>query len=283
MREAGARHGHRTRLWQPDGRLAGIARIVILCAGIAGLTPASAARAAPELAEPPVALAWSTEEIDEATRDNAAPVLDQARRRDQFGCRRHCELLQQVFDRLVARAREDSPRAARIDWRLSVVRGDAVEAMALPGGHVIVSESFIDESVPGEDALAFVLAHEMAHSILEHERQALTYARMLLPRQVPRTVADVYVEIDHNLGLLKAMEPVMQQGELEADELGLLLAASAGHDPQHQVDFLRRAVDRGEPRRALVQTHPALADRLARLEARLPLAARLHRQALDER
>jgi predicted Zn-dependent protease len=148
--------------------------------------------------------------------------------------------------------------------------------MALPGGHVIVSEAFIEEAVPNEDALAFVLAHEMAHSILEHERQALSFARMLLPQQVQRTVADLYVEIDHNLGLLRAMEPVLQQGEREADELGLLLAAAAGHDPQRQLAFLERALAQGEPRRGLVQTHPLLADRLDGLRERLPLARRLH-------
>jgi Zn-dependent protease with chaperone function len=231
------------------------------------------------LADPPVALAWSAEEIDEATRDQALPVLERARRDDRLGCQRHCEALQRVFARLVARACEDSSRACRIDWRLSVVRNDTVEAMALPGGHVIVSEAFIDEAVPNEDALAFVLAHEMAHSILEHERQALTFVRMLLPRQVPRTVADVYVEIDHNLGLLKAMEPVMQQGEREADELGFLLAAASGHEPARQLGFIERAAALGEPRRGLVQTHPALADRLAWLRERLPLALRLHQAA----
>ncbi len=233
--------------------------------------------AVPRLVDPPVGLAWSAEEIDLATRDTADVLIDTARQRDQLGCRRHCEMLARVFDRLTRQLREDAPQTAHLAWRLTVLRSDTVEAMALPGGHVIVSEAFIDEAVPHEDALAFVLAHEMAHSILEHERQALTFARMLLPRQVPRTVADVYVEIDHNLGLLKAMEPVMQQGEREADELGLLLAATAGHDPQRQLDFLVRAAALGEPRRGLVQTHPTLVDRLDGLRERLPLAQRLHR------
>ncbi|RZS54545.1 M48 family metalloprotease [Sphaerotilus mobilis] len=244
----------------------------VCCAAITD--PASAAQ--PRLADPPVGLAWSAEEIDHATRDTATVLIDDARRRDQLGCQRHCEMLTRVFDRLMTQVREEAPQAAGLNWQLTVLRSASVEAMALPGGHVIVSEHFIDEAVPNEDALAFVLAHEMAHSILEHERQALTFARMLLPRQVPRTVADIYVEIDHNLGLLKAMEPVMQQGEREADELGLLLAAAAGHEPQRQLAFLERAAAQGEPRRGLVQTHPTLVDRLGWLRERLPLAQRLH-------
>ena len=84
------------------------------------------------------------------------------------------------------------------------------------------------------ETLAFVLAHEMIHSILEDERQALTYAQLLLPRQIVRSVTDMYVEIELNASLLMAMEPVMQQGEYEADELGMLLASAAGFDPDTQ-------------------------------------------------
>ena len=80
------------------------------------------------------------------------------------------------------------------------------------------------------ETLAFVLAHEMIHSILEDERQALSYAQLLLPRQIVRSVTGMQVEIDCNASLLMAMEPVMQQGEYEADELGMLLASAAGFD-----------------------------------------------------
>ena len=40
--------------------------------------------------------------------------------------------------------------------------------------------------------MQLVLAHEMIHSILGHERQALTYAQLLLPRQIVRSVKDMY-------------------------------------------------------------------------------------------
>ena len=42
------------------------------------------------------------------------------------------------------------------------------------------------------------------------------------------------VQIDFNASLLMAMEPVMQHGEYEADELGMLLASAAGFDPDTQ-------------------------------------------------
>ena len=149
-------------------------------------------------------------------------------------------------------------------------------ATALPGGHVLVSEAFIQRRALSDEALAFVLAHEMAHSILEHERQTLHFARMLLRQDVQRTVDDMYVEIAYSFALLAALEPVMPQGELEADELGLLLASAAGFAPQAQLAFVSGLMGEDRPGMSLVQTHPPIAERLNQLRQRMPLATRIH-------
>jgi len=97
---------------------------------------------------------------------------------------------------------------------------------------------------------------------------------MLLPRDVPRSVRDMYTEMDFNFGLLMAMEPVMHQGEFEADELGLLLASVAGFAPRRQLAFIEGEVA-AAGRRPLLSTHPTPQARLDRLRAALPLAERL--------
>lgn len=241
----------------------------------AALTAAAAASAQP-LTYEPVALGWTAAEVERASDGSLRDIAQRARQRQGWGCARHCERLQRIFDRLLAPTRAQSAAARARDWSLTVVRLPDVEAMALPGGQVIVSEHFIDARGLSDAALAFVLAHEMAHSILEHERQALTFARMLLPRQVHRSVSDMYTEMEFNIRLLKAMEPVMQQGELEADELGLLLAARAGYAPEEQMAFIEaEAAMEASGARPVVATHPSAALRLEKLRERLPLARRL--------
>ncbi len=227
------------------------------------------------LAYEPVALGWTAGEVERAGADQLVAMVDRAADSGRLGCQRQCRRIQGVFDRLLPIARVQSAHAAALRWTLIVVTLPDVEAMATPDGHVLVSEAFVDERVPHDEALAFVLAHEMAHAILEHERQTLTFARMLLPRQVKRTVEDMYVEIDHNFALLKAIEPSMQQGEYEADELGFQLASAAGFDPARQLAFMewQSALDTGS--RPLVSTHPPSAARLDRLRRQLPLAMRL--------
>jgi len=228
-----------------------------------------------ELAYEPVALGWSTDEVEHASSGTFAAIVQRAEREQQMGCSQHCARLQRTFDRLVDVARTQRNGARPLPWTLTVVRLPDVDAFALPGGHVIVSESFIEQRALSDDALAFVLAHEMAHSLLEHERQALTFARLLLPRDVPRTVSDMYTEIDYNFALLQAMEPVLHQGELEADELGLLLASVAGFAPDRQLAFIEREAAEDARRRPLLSTHPSPQLRLERLRASLPLARRL--------
>jgi predicted Zn-dependent protease len=244
-------------------------------AAVALLACAAGPAAADTLSYVPVGLSWSAAEVERATSGNLRAIVDKAEAMQQLGCRRHCERLQRVFEALTVQARGQSPHAAALHWSLTVVRSADVEALALPGGQVLISEDFVDRHTPTDEMLAFVLAHEMAHSVLEHERQALTFARLLLPRQVPRTVRDMYAEMDFNLGLLKAMEPVLQQGEFEADELGLLLAAAAGYAPQRQLAFIGNEAALPPTRASLVATHPAAAARLEQLRIRLPLAQRL--------
>lgn len=223
----------------------------------------------------PVALAWSPSEVEAASMGNLELIKERAANRNELGCQRYCARLNQVFERLLPHARVQSSNAARLNWSLTVVQLADIDAMALPGGQIIISEHFIQKQNLSDEALAFVLAHEMSHSILEHERQVLTFARMLLPRDVHRDVGDVYTEMEFNRKLSKAIEPLMQQGEFEADELGLLLAAKAGYDPEHQLAFVAAEAAKGAAPKAMLDTHPSAHQRLKKLQERLVLARRL--------
>lgn len=232
-----------------------------------------------QLAYEPTSLGWTPAEVQLAGKDSLENALGRATRLGKLGCQQFCARLERVFAGLVVQAREQTERARTLPWSLTVLRLDDVDAFALPEGQVVLAERLIEDRGLSDEALAFVLAHEMAHSILEHERQALTFGRLLLPRQVERSVQDMYTELQHNAGLRGALEPVWQQGEFEADELGLLLAALAGYAPNRQLEFMQNEVAESQPRRSMVSTHPSAQERLQRLEARLPLAWRLYEAA----
>jgi Zn-dependent protease with chaperone function len=241
--------------------------------GFIATLAAAVAQAAP-LAYDPVGLGWSADEVERATAGQMDALAARAEQARQLGCTRHCERLAIVFTRLVDQARLQTVRSAALPWSLLVVGLPDIDAMAMPDGRLAISEPFVDLRLPSDEALAFVLAHEMAHSILEHERQALTFARLLLPRPSAHSVEDMYVEMDFNLSLIKAMEPVMQQGEHEADELGLLMASAAGFDPDRQLAFIEHECRTRADSVMLVATHPPVCRRLQALQSLLPLARR---------
>jgi predicted Zn-dependent protease len=239
-----------------------------------GCCLAIAASQAGPVAYEPVGLAWSAGEVERVAAALHAKLVERAQSSQQLGCLRHCERLAEVFRQLLGEARLQTRRSAVLPWALNVLRLPDVEAQALPGGDVVISESFVDQHALSDPALAFVLAHEMAHVILEHERQALSFALLLLPRQVVRSVSDMYGEMDYSLSLLKHMEPALHQGGFEADELGLLMASAAGFDPDLQLAYLQRECSSDSGRRVLVATHPPACARLNALKALLPLARR---------
>ena len=241
---------------------------------LAMATLAGSAAPAAQLAYEPVALGWTAAEVERVGAAEMQALTARAEQSRRSGCRNHCERVERVFGRLVAEARLQTARSARLPWSLAIVRLPDVEAMSMPGGQLAISETFIESRLQSDETLAFVLAHEMAHSILEHERQTLTFARLLLPRQVARSVQDMYVEMDYNPSLLRAMEPAMQQGEYEADELGLLLASAAGFDPDRQLAFIEQECRAGGRQPLLAATHPPPCARQKALQALLPLARR---------
>jgi predicted Zn-dependent protease len=242
------------------------------------LSQAAGARV-PQLLDEPQGLAWSPSEVSSATHSATDAVLRRARERHALGCLAHCPRLARVWHRLLPVFDAQQARwRLHFDLRLVTVRLPDVEAFSAPDGRIVLSEDFIAAHHLDDAQLAFVLAHEATHVLLQHERLTLTSALSLLPHQVPRTVADMYAEFGFNLGLLIDLQPAMQQVELQADEAGLELAALAGYAPAQQLRFMRglaRAEAHGEP---LAATHPPAVERLRRLQGLLPLARRLYRQ-----
>ncbi len=239
--------------------------------------------AALQLIDPPTGLAWSAEEVARAGT-GAAAILARTAAAGQSDCRTHCEAIRRVWQRLTeVIAGQQKGRAKPFVLTLHVVQADDVDAFAAPDGTLVLSEEFVRRRRLDDAQLAFVLAHEASHTLLEHERQTLTAALLLLPRNVPRTVDDVYVEFGFNIEVLRLLEPVMQQAEFEADETGLQLAALAGYAPEAQLRFMESEAAAETPGAAVVSTHPTAASRLARLRGQLPLAERIYEYGIANR
>ena len=136
-----------------------------------------------ELVETPQVIGVSMRSLAARGDEAFARQWQAARLRGETGCRRHCAMIGRAVAAVLAAARGQSDFARGVDWRVAVSASGSAEAYAYPGGQIVVSEGLIDSLSLSEAQLAFVLAHEVAHVLLQHERQTLALAdAMILPR-----------------------------------------------------------------------------------------------------
>lgn len=97
------------------------------------------------------------------------------------------------------------------------------------GRHIFISDAMANLA-ENEDQLAFVLAHELAHAVLEHRSQP--------------DVTGVRGGLNWAISMRRGLS---LSSEADADRMGLFLVARAGFDAYRAVDFLSRweAVDEG--------------------------------------
>jgi predicted Zn-dependent protease len=228
------------------------------------------------IVEPSRGLAFTQAAVIDHAHANQKALLDDARSKGRLGCVAYCTQLAKVWGKLLPVIRFQQAGGAPA-LRLVVVTDPDIHALSFPDGTVVISEVFIRRMKLGAPQLAFVLAHEAAHVLLQHERQTLTSMLALIPSRAQRTPQDVYTEMEFNyFAMADAMSVVFHHVELEADELGLQLAALAGYAPTAQLVFLERSLKQ-RTRPSMVSTHPDMSHRLQKLRALMPLARRLHR------
>lgn len=231
---------------------------------------------ATQLFERPTHLRFSAQEVSEAARARGEMAEPTA-----APCDPACLRVQRIWQRLLPIALAQ-PHAQAITPHLQVtVAGSSPHARA--DGRVVFPLALAESLALSDAEIAFVLAHEMVHVLLEHEREILTAADALMRPDVRRTADDIYGALDHDLGLSLKTGFLMQAAELEADRFGLQLAALAGYEPAAQLSALDKLLDRRGPRRLLLPTHPSDAERLQHLRDALPLARAIYcRAAADD-
>jgi Zn-dependent protease with chaperone function len=126
------------------------------------------------------------------------------------------------------------------NWTVTVVDQPVKNAFVLPSGNIFVFKGMLD-LCENDDQLGIILGHEMAHTVLGHVAEKLTMASFvqvvllvpmavlwaILPNDGVALVADWF--IDKVIRLIVDL-PFSRDMEMEADEVGLTMAAKACFD-----------------------------------------------------
>ena len=181
--------------------------------------------------------------------------------------RKEIERVERVFYRLI-RALPDKFKWA-YEWKVYLIKGKEVNAFALPNGNIFVYEGLL-KFVKNDDELAAVLGHEIAHVILRHGAEKISFAML---NQLTETLLLNSVSPSHrglaarlyDLGVnIAFLLPYSRKQEKEADIVGVLIAMRAGYNPEGAITLWERFVKKfksGEPPEFL-SDHPAGEHRL---------------------
>jgi predicted Zn-dependent protease len=166
-------------------------------------------------------------------------------------------------------------------YHVAILDTNEINAFATPGGHVFVSRGLID-CASDEDALASVIAHEIAHIQLRH---ALTSIRNA--RYVNAAVSGALAGLGEGLGGgVKELADVMGDSvnemittlvvngysktqELEADATALSLLAGAGYQPSGITEMLQSLKQKQQGNQGMGKTHPSPDDRISNVNSNI--------------
>lgn len=171
-------------------------------------------------------------------------------------------------------------------WEFNLVKENSVNAFAMPGGKIVVLEGLLAVTQT-EEALAVVLGHEVAHVIAQHsaerisQQMAVQYggaiAGGLMGSSAGAQLGQQVFGIGAQLGV---MLPYARKQELEADEIGLIIMALAGYNPEVAIPFWQRmAQSSGGGSSELLSTHPSDQKRIEKIQAALPNAMQYYKGA----
>jgi predicted Zn-dependent protease len=176
-----------------------------------------------------------------------------------------------IAGRLIPQTTVFRPDASGWRWEVNVISSTELNAWCMPGGKIAVYSGLIDKLKLSDDEIAAVMGHEIAHALREHARERISQ-QMATSAVVGIGAAVLGVgQAGADLGSLVAQVtftlPNSRTHEIEADRIGVELAARAGFDPRGAVTVwqkLAKAGDGGPPQ--FLSTHPSPENRIKDLE-----------------
>lgn len=156
-----------------------------------------------------------------------------------------------------------------IPWMWIILDSDVINAFAAPGGYVHVTRGAL-AVIESEAELAGVLAHEAAHITRKHTLKALqkSMGMELAQNQASLTVGSALFEAAADQAAKAVLAGFGQAEELEADKVGLEIAARVGYQTAGLTKFLGtlNSISTGaSSSSALFRSHPETDERIKKL------------------
>lgn len=156
-----------------------------------------------------------------------------------------------------------------LPWHFGVLDAPQVNAFAVPGGTIFITRGLLAK-MTSEAELAGVLSHEIVHVVKKHHLKAMQKGALASLSADAAGAALTNVNSEARAKLIAFGTEMYARGldkgdELEADRLGIVIAARGGYDPYGLPAVLQtlQAMNAADSTLALMfKTHPAPGERL---------------------
>jgi predicted Zn-dependent protease len=186
------------------------------------------------------------------------------------------EKVKEITDRLVKHAVLVRPDSAKWAWEVQVINDPkTINAFCMAGGKMAIYTGMWDQLKATDDEIAQVMGHEIAHALADHTRERMSIAMTSAAVTTAAAIAIGSRDSGPGAGLaltgaqlaavLAIQLPNSRNGEAEADQIGIELAARAGYDPKAAVSLWDKMGKLGKSQPEFLSTHPSPQNRAARL------------------
>nr|WP_041674936.1 M48 family metallopeptidase [Ramlibacter tataouinensis] len=227
------------------------------------------------------------EELEQAATKEYAQMLAQARQQGALAPENHPQLqrLRAIAARIIPNSTQWNSRARQWRWEVNLIGSKQINAFCMPGGKIAFFTGILDRLQLSDDEAAMVMGHEAAHALREHarERIAKTQGTGIGLSVIGQLLGLGQLgEVAANLGTQLLSLRFSREDEIEADLVGLELAARSAFQPQAAVSLWQKmgqASGGGNGGPAFLSTHPTGPDRIRRLQENIPRVQGLYQQA----
>ncbi|MGE0875295.1 MAG: M48 family metallopeptidase [Burkholderiales bacterium] len=181
------------------------------------------------------------------------------------------ERVRAIARRLIPQTGVFRPDAPGWQWEVNVISSKEVNAWCMPGGKIAVYAGLIDRLQASDEEIAAVMGHEIAHALREHGRERASQAAgqgiavgvLAAVTGAPAGAADLtQLILDYTFNL-----PNSRTHEIEADRIGVELAARGGYDPRAAIRLWQKMQALGGGKGPeFLSTHPSHDTRIADLQ-----------------
>jgi beta-barrel assembly-enhancing protease len=163
-----------------------------------------------------------------------------------------------------------------LNWRFAVLESPSVNGFSAPGGIVFITRGLFDLVSASDDALAAVLAHEIAHITQKHalkiisRNEGLTGFSNALAKNSDKAARAQATAAQFDTGIADFLKKFFEVGfdpdtEYAADKFGRNLALTTGYAPGALRQILVQLQLKKGDAKQIFSTHPSLASRVKNL------------------